>query len=184
MRLLSGARVGNHEPPRNRLFPKTRSWFALGSPLELLSPLSVLRVLYALAGVTWSLWTLMLRRPGTDWLLLVAVIGVTAAVWLVLASLILPGLSPRGAINAIWRDAGQHRSPNAGWPEAAIAGALGLRLGGPRAYDGTMRDEPWMGDGRERASARDIRAALRQYRVACAIQFAVVAGLAAAMAFL
>jgi adenosylcobinamide-phosphate synthase len=107
-----------------------------------------------------------------------------AAVWLVLASLIWPGLSPRGAIKAIWRDAGKHRSPNAGWPEAAIAGALGLRLGGPRAYDGTMLDEPWMGDGRERTSARDIRAALRQYRVACAIQFACVGGLAAAMALL
>ncbi len=107
-----------------------------------------------------------------------------AAVWLVLASMILPALSPRGAIKSIWRDADKHRSPNAGWPEAAMAGALGLRLGGPRAYDGAMLNEPWMGDGREQAGARDIRTALTQYRTACAIQFACVAGLAASMAFL
>jgi adenosylcobinamide-phosphate synthase len=107
-----------------------------------------------------------------------------SAFWLVLASAILSGPSPRGAIRAVWRDASRHRSPNAGWPEAAMAGALGLRLAGPRAYDGAMRDYHWIGDGRETASARDIRAALLQYRVACVIQFVCVAGLAAAMAFL
>jgi adenosylcobinamide-phosphate synthase len=107
-----------------------------------------------------------------------------SAVWLVAASVILPGLSPRDAIKAIWRDAGKHRSPNAGWPEAAMAGALGLRLGGPRAYHGAMSDEPWMGNGREQISSRDIRTALRQYRTACAIQFACVAGFAASTALL
>jgi adenosylcobinamide-phosphate synthase len=95
----------------------------------------------------------------------------------------LSGLSPRGAIMAVWRDAAKHRSPNAGWPEAAMAGALGLRLAGPRAYGGTIVDDHWMGDGRETANAADIRLALRQYRVACAIQFVCVAALAAAMAF-
>jgi adenosylcobinamide-phosphate synthase len=107
-----------------------------------------------------------------------------SAFWLVLAAGTLFELSPRGAIKAMWRDAPKHRSPNAGWPEAAMAGALGLRLGGPRAYDGTMLDDHWIGDGRETASARDIRLALWQYRVACVIQFAAVAGLAAFMAFL
>jgi adenosylcobinamide-phosphate synthase len=107
-----------------------------------------------------------------------------AAFWLVLASVTLSGLSPRDAITAVWRDATRHRSPNAGWPEAAMAGALGLRLGGPRTYDGATLDDHWIGDGRETASAQDIRMALRQYRVACAIQFACVAGLAAATAFL
>jgi adenosylcobinamide-phosphate synthase len=107
-----------------------------------------------------------------------------AAFWLVLASVTLSGLSPRDAIMAVWRDATRHRSPNAGWPEAAMAGALGLRLAGPRTYNGTMLDDHWMGDGRETASAPDIRSALRLYRVACAIQFACVAGLAAATAFL
>jgi adenosylcobinamide-phosphate synthase len=106
-----------------------------------------------------------------------------SALWLVLASLTLSGLSPHGAITAVWRDAAKHRSPNAGWPEAAMAGALGLRLAGPRAYHGAIIGDHWMGDGRETAGAQDIRAALRQYRVACAIQFTCVAALAAAMAF-
>jgi adenosylcobinamide-phosphate synthase len=105
-------------------------------------------------------------------------------IWLVLAAAILPGLSLSGAIKTTWRDARKHRSPNAGWPEAAMAGALGLRLGGPRAYDETMLEEPWMGDGRERVSSRDIRTALTQYRVACVIQFAVLACLAVATAYL
>ena len=107
-----------------------------------------------------------------------------SAFWLVAASMTLPGLSPRGAIISVWRDAAKHHSPNAGWPEAAMAGALGVRLAGPRSYDGTMLDDHWIGDGRETANAQDIRTALRQYRIACAIQFACVAGLAAAMAFL
>jgi adenosylcobinamide-phosphate synthase len=106
-----------------------------------------------------------------------------SAVWLVLASVTLSGLSPQGAITAMRRDAAKHRSPNAGWPEAAMAGALGLRLAGPRAYHGAIIDDHWMGDGRETASAQDIRLALRQYRVACAIQFVCVAALAAATAF-
>lgn len=107
-----------------------------------------------------------------------------AAFWLVLASVTLSGLSPRGAIIAVRRDATSHRSPNAGWPEAAMAGALGLRLAGPRIYDGTVVDDHWIGDGRETASAKDIRLALKQYRVACALQLAGVAALAASMAFL
>ncbi len=107
-----------------------------------------------------------------------------SALWLVLAATALSGLSPRGAIATMRRDANGHRSPNAGWPEAAMAGALGLRLAGPRAYDGAVVDDHWIGDGREAASVRDIRLALRQYRVACVIQFVCVAALAAAMALL
>jgi adenosylcobinamide-phosphate synthase len=107
-----------------------------------------------------------------------------SALWLVLAAAALSGLSARGAITAVWRDANGHRSPNAGWPEAAMAGALGLRLAGPRVYDGALVDDHWIGDGRETACARDISLALKQYRVACAIQFVSVAALAAAMALL
>ena len=95
-----------------------------------------------------------------------------AALWLVLA-----GLSWRAA-TTVWRDAGKHDSPNAGWPEAAMAGALGLRLNGPRIYDGEMTDHPWVGDGRAEATAADIRAALRIYRTACAIQIILLAILA------
>ncbi|PTD18532.1 cobalamin biosynthesis protein CobD [Sphingomonas fennica] len=65
------------------------------------------------------------------------------------------------------RDHRHHASPNAGWPEAAMAGALGLRLGGPIAYDGIMQDKPWIGGGRAAATAADIARALRIYIRAC-----------------
>ena len=71
------------------------------------------------------------------------------------------------AIRAVLRDAGRHRSPNAGWPEAAMAGALGLRLAGPRVYGAVRVDDPWMGDGRATATATDIGRALVLYRRAC-----------------
>ncbi len=84
----------------------------------------------------------------------------------------------RRTIETALRDARHHRSPNAGWPEAAMAGALGLRLAGPRSYDGMLVDDHWMGDGRVDANARDIRHALRLYTRACAIQTLAVAALA------
>jgi adenosylcobinamide-phosphate synthase len=49
----------------------------------------------------------------------------------------------------MWRDAGRHVSPNAGWPEAAMAGALDIRLGGPRSYHGRTLDLAWLGSGRK-----------------------------------
>lgn len=51
------------------------------------------------------------------------------------------------ALRVMWRDAGAHRSPNAGWPEAAMAGALGVRLSGPRIYGDRVADEPWLNAG-------------------------------------
>ena len=45
------------------------------------------------------------------------------------------------------RDANKHRSPNAGWPESALAGALDIRLSGPRVYGNSHTQEPWVGDG-------------------------------------
>jgi adenosylcobinamide-phosphate synthase len=65
-----------------------------------------------------------------------------------------------GALRAAWRDAPKHRSPNAGWPEAAMAGALGLALGGPRHYGVERVDGAWMGAGRRDAGANDIARAL------------------------
>lgn len=73
------------------------------------------------------------------------------------------------AWRAVRRDARHHRSPNAGWPEAAMAGALGLRLAGPRVYGETRVDDVWMGDGRAEATAADISKALRLYRKACGL---------------
>ncbi|GLS46174.1 adenosylcobinamide-phosphate synthase CbiB [Methylobacterium brachythecii] len=79
--------------------------------------------------------------------------------------------SAAGAWHAVRRDAGHHRSPNAGWPEAAMAGALGLRLAGPRVYGHTRVEDAWMGDGRAEAGPEDIERALRLYRTACLLLF-------------
>jgi len=95
--------------------------------------------------------------------------------WLAIAAIFSPGASPQGAWRAAWRDAGRHDSPNAGWPEAAMAGALGLKLAGPRLYDGELTDDHWMGDGRADLTAADIRRSLVLYRNACAVQIAVLA---------
>ncbi|MGN6097883.1 MAG: adenosylcobinamide-phosphate synthase CbiB [Bosea sp. (in: a-proteobacteria)] len=80
-----------------------------------------------------------------------------------------------GASQAVKRDAGKHRSPNAGWPEAAMAGALGLRLAGPRVYGETRIEDHWMGDGRTEANAADIRRALALYKRSCGLLWALAA---------
>ncbi len=87
------------------------------------------------------------------------------------------------AWRAVRRDAGRHRSPNAGWPEAAMAGALGLRLAGPRVYGAVRVEDGWMGDGRAEATAADIRRALALYRRACLLLWGLAGiGSAAALA--
>jgi adenosylcobinamide-phosphate synthase len=79
------------------------------------------------------------------------------------------------------RDAGKHKSPNAGWQEAAMAGALGLALAGPRRYGSVLVDDAWMGEGGRRdATALDVCHAVRIMAAACGIQ----AGLMASLAFL
>ena len=103
-----------------------------------------------------------------------------AAGLLVAAAALTPGASARNALHAVLRDAATHRSPNAGWPEGAMAGALGLKLAGPRVYGTTLIGDAFMGDGRREAIADDIRRALRLYRTACAIEAALIALLAAA----
>ncbi len=70
----------------------------------------------------------------------------------------------RDAWRVMLRHAARHRSPNAGWPEAALAGALGLALAGPRRYGGVVVSDPWLGDGRRAATADDVRAAVRMLR--------------------
>jgi adenosylcobinamide-phosphate synthase len=92
-----------------------------------------------------------------------------SALFIVLGACVTGG-SPLGAFRAVRRDAHRHRSPNAGWPEAAMAGALGLRLAGPRVYGDTLVDDAFMGDGRRGATAADITRALRLYSAACAAQ--------------
>jgi adenosylcobinamide-phosphate synthase len=105
-----------------------------------------------------------------------------AALWLILAACLHRGASPRGAMRAVLRDAPRHRSPNAGWPEAAMAGALGLRLAGPRIYGETLVDDAWMGDGTPDAALPDLDRALALYRTACALEIAAAAALWAVIA--
>jgi len=75
----------------------------------------------------------------------------------------LTGPALRDALSCMVSDARHHRSPNAGWPEAALAGALGVRLCGPRSYDGELADEPWLNGGGRDAAAADISRALELY---------------------
>jgi adenosylcobinamide-phosphate synthase len=86
------------------------------------------------------------------------------------------------AWQAMRRDAARHRSPNAGYPEAAMAGALGLALAGPRVYGGVEIADALMGDGRRAATAADIRAALALYRRADGLVIALIAVLALVIA--
>jgi adenosylcobinamide-phosphate synthase len=67
------------------------------------------------------------------------------------------------------RDHAAHASPNAGWAEAAMAGALGVRLAGPIAYDGVLADKPWIGKEGRDVQGRDLGRALTVYRRACVI---------------
>ncbi|WP_427928332.1 adenosylcobinamide-phosphate synthase CbiB [Agrobacterium cavarae] len=93
----------------------------------------------------------------------------TACLFIV-AAIFVKGASPQGALRAVARDAKHHRSPNAGWPESALAGALGFALAGPRSYGGQMIQARFMGEGgRRNLTAVDIRQALKLARVADAL---------------
>ncbi|HEX6142271.1 MAG TPA: adenosylcobinamide-phosphate synthase CbiB [Geminicoccaceae bacterium] len=105
-----------------------------------------------------------------------------AMVLLVLAALLEPDATPAGAVRAVRADARRHRSPNAGWPEAAMAGALRLSLAGPRTYDGKVVDDAWMGGGRSYARPRDIRRALGLMKWAFLLLSALVLAVALAAA--
>lgn len=83
------------------------------------------------------------------------------------------------AVSCMTRDARRHRSPNAGWPEAAMAGALGVRLSGPRIYHGSATDEPWLNEDARDPLAADIGEGLAVYRRAMLL----LAGILAILAF-
>jgi len=102
-----------------------------------------------------------------------------AALLLIAAAVLRKGASARGAWRTVRRDAARHRSPNAGYPEAAMAGALDLSLAGPRVYGSVRAEDAFMGDGRRDLDAKDIWRALALYRGADALLVALVAVLAA-----
>ena len=85
-------------------------------------------------------------------------------------------LAGGGGWRVLWRDARRHASPNAGWPEAAMAGVLGLRLAGPVAYDGVMHDKPWIGDGTIEAGGDEIDRALAVDLRACLLLWLIAGG--------
>lgn len=105
-----------------------------------------------------------------------------SAFLIVAAAYFTKGASASDARGAMRRDAKHHASPNAGYPEAALAGALGLSLGGPRSYEGAQTEGAFMGDGRRDATAADIRAALELYSRADGLLIALVFVLAALIA--
>ncbi|MDE2384677.1 MAG: cobalamin biosynthesis protein CobD [Alphaproteobacteria bacterium] len=93
--------------------------------------------------------------------------------------------SGQAAMMSAWaamrRDAAKHNSPNAGWPEAAMAGALGFTFGGPRNYHGEVVDLATMGHGREPRDEKDIEAGLGLFRNAMALLAVIGAILAIAL---
>lgn len=93
-----------------------------------------------------------------------------------LAALCLMLAAPRRLWPHIWRtikrDAPRHRSPNAGWPESAMAAALNTLLAGPRSYGGELTTDPWIGSGTSGATVADLDRGLRLYRRACGLLIA------------
>jgi adenosylcobinamide-phosphate synthase len=85
---------------------------------------------------------------------------------------------PSQALSCMLQDANRHRSPNAGWPEAAMAGGLGVRLSGPRIYHGSIANEPWLNEGARDPAAADVRRGLKLYRRAMMLSGAALAILA------
>ncbi len=95
----------------------------------------------------------------------------------------LVSFRPRTALQVMRRDARAHRSPNAGWPEAALAGALGIRLSGPRIYADRVAQEPWLNADAPDPASQDLARGLALYLRAMTLFGAalVVLGLAAGM---
>lgn len=97
-----------------------------------------------------------------------------AGVILAVAAAFVGSAKPGAALATMLRDARKHRSPNAGWPEAAMAGALGLALAGPRRYGTAVVPDPWIGAGTARATEKDIRRALVMLWVGCILLWGLV----------
>ena len=88
------------------------------------------------------------------------------ALFILLASIFVPTTNPKKSLQIILRDSNKHQSPNAGWPEAAMAGALNISLAGPKKHQGQIKKAPWIGNGTAKVLIRDIDRALYVYIVA------------------
>ena len=101
-----------------------------------------------------------------------------SAVLILLASgLVIGGSAPiRTGWHVLWRDGGRHPSPNSGWPEAAMAGSLGIQLGGINYYDGVPNERPVIGTGRRRLVLKDLTIASRIMIVACLLSVILAVG--------
>ena len=97
--------------------------------------------------------------------------------FITIAAVFTPRADPKGAFRIMINDAGKHRSPNAGWTEAPMAGALGLALSGPRKYVDHVVNDPWIGKGRARVTTADIHRALYLYIVANLVNLILVVAL-------
>ena len=100
-----------------------------------------------------------------------------AGLIIVVAAFFAPTANPAAAFRIMWRDAGKHGSPAAGWTEAPMAGALNIALAGPRKYADKVILGAWMGDGTAQVGTTDIRRALKLYIVANLVMIGVVTGL-------
>lgn len=100
-----------------------------------------------------------------------------------LTAALMPGASFMRAWQTFWRDGPKHNSPNAGWPEAAMAGALSFGLGGPRNYAGKLVDLPTMGTGNRDLGPKDIRLAKTLFSAAGNFALVIV-GLTAILALI
>lgn len=96
------------------------------------------------------------------------------AIFIALAAMVLPGASGSAAWSAARQDGPKHKSPNAGWPEAAMAGALAISLGGPRSYDGELVDLPTMGVGNRDLGSKDIARALVLFAATGGVAFIIM----------
>jgi adenosylcobinamide-phosphate synthase len=99
-----------------------------------------------------------------------------SGVLLATAAIFTKNCRPGRGLAIMLRDGRKHHSPNAGWPESAMAGALGLALAGPRRYPEGLVADPWLGDGSARAATSDIVRALQLYRIACLIEGGLLLG--------
>jgi adenosylcobinamide-phosphate synthase len=87
------------------------------------------------------------------------------------------GGSVKQSFATMRRDARKHRSPNAGWPEAAMAAALGVAIAGPRSYGGKLTEDPLLNPDGRVAAPGDIGRALRVLIAACGLQALIYAAL-------